>query len=49
MTKEEILVERRDSVACIVLNRPERRNPLGLGCEDSFLSLAIPGHDQLHL
>jgi enoyl-CoA hydratase/carnithine racemase len=31
MTKQEILVERRDAVACIVLNRPERRNPLGLG------------------
>lgn len=31
MTEQEILIERKGPVARLVLNRPEKRNPLGLG------------------
>lgn len=44
-----ILVERRDGVAIVTLNRPQERNPLGLGFPDEILAVLQDLEDDLGL
>lgn len=44
-----ILVERRDGVAIVTLNRPQERNPLGLGFPDEIMGILQELEDDLSL
>jgi len=45
----DILIERRDGVAIVTLNRPRERNPLGLGFPEAMLRILQELEDDLDL